>query len=61
MTITTKNPKSKKYNISVDLGVLEKIAGSLGLFKQSFVDDIKESLSDMRAGRIVKARSLKDL
>jgi hypothetical protein len=61
MTITTKNHKSKKYNVSIDLGVLEKVAGALGLFRAQFVSDIKESLKDMRAGRIVKAKSLKDL
>ena len=61
MTITTRNPKSKRYNVSVDLVVLEKIAGSLGLFKGSFVKDIRESILDMKAGRIVKARGLKYL
>ena len=61
ITITTKNPKSKKYNVSMDLSVLEKIAGSFGLFKTDFINDIKESLRDMKAGRVIKARSLRDL
>ena len=61
MTITAKNRQSKRYNVSIDLSVLEKIAGSLGLFQPKFVSDIRDSLRDMRAGRTVKARSLKDL
>ena len=61
MTITAKNRQSKRYNVSIDLSVLEKIAGSLGLLQPKFVSDIRESLRDMRAGRTVKARSLKDL
>ncbi len=59
MIITTKNHKSKKYNISVDLNALERIAGSLDMFEPKFVKDMKESLADMKEGRVVKAKSLK--
>ena len=61
MTITTKNHKSKKYNVSVDLVAIERIAGALGLFQPDFIKDMKESLIDMRAGRVVKGRGLKYL
>ncbi len=61
MTITTKNPKSKKYNVSVDVFALERIAGSLGLFQPKFLKDLNQSLHDMKNGRLVRAKSLKDL
>lgn len=60
MTITTKNPISKKYSVSVDLSVLERIAGSLGLFQPKFLKDIGESMREMKSGKFVKAKSLKD-
>ena len=58
MTITNKNRKLKKYNISVDLAVLERIAGSLGLFQRKFLKDMKESIADMKAGRVVVAKGI---
>ncbi len=58
MTITTKKSKSQKYNVSVDLAVLEKIAGSLGLFQDKFLKDIKESIADMKAGRVMEAKGI---
>ncbi len=61
MTITTKNPESRKYDVSVDLSALERIAGSLGLFQPKFLKDLSESMRDMKAKHFVKARSLKDL
>lgn len=60
MTITTKNPVSKKYSVSVDLLVLERIAGSLGLFQPRFLKDIGQSIREMKSGKFVKAKSLKD-
>lgn len=61
MTITTKNPNPKKYDISVDLSALERIAGALGLFQDSFLKDLNKSMKDMRTRRLAKARTLKDL
>ena len=61
LTVTTKNKKSKTYNVRVDLAVLERIAGSLGLFQPKFLKDMKESISDMKHGRFTRATSLKDL
>jgi len=61
MTITTKDRGVKKYSVSVDLSVLEKLAGALGLFNPKFVKDISESLRDMKSGRIIKSRSLKHI
>ena len=59
MTITTKNPTSKKYSVSVDLGALERIAGSLGLFQSKFLEDLGQSMREMKSKKLVKARSLK--
>ena len=59
-TVTSKNKKSKTYNVQVDLLALERIAGSLGLFQSQFVKDMKESINDMKAGRFVRAKSLRD-
>ena len=61
MTITTKNRKLKKYNVSVDLSVLERIAGALGFFQPKFIDNMRESLREMRNGKVVKARGLRYL
>ena len=58
LTVTQKNKKSTKYNITVDLAVLERIAGSLGLFKEQFVKDMKKSVADMKAGRVIEAKGI---
>ena len=60
MTVTTKNPTTKKYSVSVDLGALERIAGSLGLFQPKFLSDLGQSMREMKSGKLAKARSLKD-
>ena len=60
MTITTKNPVSKKYSVNVDLSALERIAGSLGLFQPKFLTDLGQSIREMKSGKSVKAKSLKD-
>lgn len=60
MTITTKNPVSKKYSVSVDLSALERIASSLGLFQPKFLKDMGESIHEMKSGKFVKAKNLKD-
>lgn len=60
MTITTKNPNTKKYSVSVDLSALERIAGSLGLFQSKFLKDLDESIYEMKSRKFINARSLKD-
>ncbi len=60
MTITTKNPISKKYFVSVDLSTLERIAGSLGLFQPKFIKDLDQSSREMKSKKFVKAKSLRD-
>ncbi len=61
ITITTKNPKSRKYSVNVDMFVLERIVGSLGLFQSKFLSDLSESIRDMKSSHFSKAKSLKDL
>lgn len=60
MTVTTKNPLAKKYSVSVDLSALERIAGSLGLFQDKFIKDLDESIREMKSGKFVKAKSLRN-
>lgn len=60
MTITTKNPISRKYSVSVDLSALERIASSLGLFQPKFLKDLSESMREMKSGKFAKGKSLKD-
>lgn len=60
MTITTKNPISKKYSVSVDLSVLERIAGSLGLFQSKFLKDLNKSVREMKSKKFAKGENLKD-
>lgn len=61
MTITTKNPSSRQYSVNVDLLALERIAGSLGLFQTKFLEDLGQSMREMKSKKFVKARSLRDL
>jgi len=60
MTITTKNPVSKKYSVNVDLSVLERIAGSLGLFQPKFLKDLNQSIREMKSRKLIKAKNLGD-
>ena len=60
MTITTKNPLSRKYSVSVDLSALERIAGSLGLFQSKFIEDLNQSVREMKSKKFVRSKSLKD-
>ncbi len=63
LTITAKNTsnRGKKYHVEIDQPALERIAGSLGLFKPDFIKDLHASARDMKARRFVKAKSLKSL
>ena len=60
MTITTKNPISKKYSVSVDLSALERIAGSLGLFQPKFLKDLSQSIREMKSRKLVRGKNLRD-
>lgn len=60
MTITTKNPISKKYSVSIDLSALERIAGSLGLFQPKFIKDLNQSIREMKSRKFAKGKSLRD-
>lgn len=60
MTITTKNPISRKYSVNVNLSALERIAGSLGLFQPTFLKDLDQSIREMKSKKFAKGKSLKD-
>jgi hypothetical protein len=60
MTITTKNKTSRKYTVDVNLSAMERIASSLGLFQDSFIKDLNTSLREMKSGKVVKGKTLKD-
>ena len=60
MTITTQNPTKKKYFVSIDLSALERIASSLGLFQPKFLKDMSQSVREMKSGKFVRAKNLKD-
>jgi len=63
MNITIKDGKNRKHKAIVELDAdkFEKLAAIFGLFNPDFLKSLARSEKDIRAGRITKLRSLKDL
>ena len=58
-TITQKT--SKKFAVEIDRHGFERLADSLGFFSKEFTASIERAEADIRAGRVKKLRSLRDL
>lgn len=51
----------KKVTVQFDRNRFERLAGSLGLFSDDFLNSIARAKKDIRQGRVKKLRSLRDL
>ena len=53
--------KSKVVSISFDADRFERIAANFGMFSDDFIKSIDRSEMDIRAGRLTKIDSLREL
>ena len=58
-TITQKSPK--KVTIEFDADKFEKLAATFGFFNPEFLKSLDRAEQDIKAGRVKRLRSLKDL
>ncbi|MDP3883126.1 MAG: hypothetical protein Q8Q48_03675 [Candidatus Staskawiczbacteria bacterium] len=60
--ITIKKGKKNQYHtVEFDADKFEKLAALFGLFNSDFLKSLARSEKDIKAGRITKLKSLKDL
>ena len=50
-----------KFTVEIDAIRLERLAANFGMFNPDFIRSLDRSEQDVRAGRVKKLRSLKDL
>ena len=53
--------KSRTVSISFDADRFERVAANFGLFSEDFIKSIDRSEMDIRAGRLTKIDSLREL
>ncbi len=63
LNITIKDGKNRKHKAMVELDAdkFEKLAAIFGLFNPDFLKSLTRAEKDIKAGRVTKLRSLKDL
>ena len=63
LAITIKYPEKigKKVLIEMNADKFEKLAADLGLFNLDFLESMERAEKDVRAGRVYKLKSLKEL
>ncbi|MBI2552050.1 hypothetical protein HYW17_01990 [Candidatus Uhrbacteria bacterium] len=59
LTIIQKTPR--KISVEMDRHGFERLADSLGFFGNEFIASIDRAEADIRAGRVRKLKSLRDL
>ena len=59
LTIIQETPK--KVRVEIDRLGFERLADSLGLFRNEFMESLDRAEADIRAGRVKKLKSLRDL
>ncbi len=60
LTIAQK-PSSRRISVEINLDQWEKLADTFGFYRPEFLDTLKQSLKESRAGKVRKIRSLKEL
>jgi len=60
ITLATK-PKSKRIIVEIDADRLERLAASLGLLSQNFLDSISRSEEQLASAKTTRLRSLREL
>jgi len=63
LNITIKDGKNRKHKAMVELDAdkFEKLAAIFGLFNPDFLKSLARAEKDIKAGRVTKLRSLKNL
>ena len=62
LNITIKqDKKSQKKMVEFDIGQFERLATELGMFDPDFIKRLNKAEKDIKAGRIRKIKSLRDL
>ncbi len=61
ITIREKKNRPRKVTVDLDADKFEKLAALFGLFNPDFLKSLARAERDVKAGRITKLRSLKDL
>jgi hypothetical protein len=61
ITIKQRENRSRKATIELDADKFEKLAGVFGLFSSDFLKSLSRAEKDIKAGRVKKVKSLKEL
>lgn len=62
LTIDLKKQRGKKkLSVDIDKYQFERLMSALGLFQDGFLESLDRSEKDIKAGRVKKLRSLRDL
>ena len=61
ITIKQNKNRSRKATIEFDADKFEKLAALFGLFNPDFLKSLARAEKDVKAGRVRKVKSLKDL
>jgi hypothetical protein len=61
LAIRPQTKTSKKILVEINAGQFERLAANFGFFNQGFLDSLDKAEADIRAGRVYKIRSLKQL
>lgn len=61
ISIKQKRGGTNKFNVEIDADKFEKLAASLGFFGKDFLKSLDRAEADYKAGRISKAKSLREL
>ncbi len=61
LDLNIKTQKNRKISIEIDASKLERLAAHFGFFNPEFETSLDRAEGDYKAGRIIKAKSLKNL
>lgn len=61
ITIRQGKNRSRRATVELDADKFEKLAGIFGFFNPDFLKSLARAEKDIKAGRVTKLRSLKDL
>jgi len=61
LTIKKDNGQKRRILVEIDAGQFERLAAQFGFFGDDFLRSIDQAEKDIRAGRIRKVKSLREL
>jgi len=61
LTIKKDNGQKQRILVEIDAGQFERLAAQFGFFGDDFLRSIDQAEKDIRAGRIRKVKSLREL